>query len=96
MELSGSFQRVGTMSIACSGEASQNNLASGEIKTAGYAVVDISVASVPWNIGRVSFTLHSGIQNVLDKAYQNHLSTLRGLLKEESGRNYFLSVTCAV
>ena len=96
VELSGSFQRVGTMSISCSGETTQNNLASGEIKTAGYAVVDISVASVPWNIGRVSFTLHSGIQNVLDKAYQNHLSTLRGLVKEESGRNYFLSVTCAV
>jgi hemoglobin/transferrin/lactoferrin receptor protein len=96
VELTGYFRQIGTMSISCSGEASQDNLASGEINTASYGVVDISVVSVPWNIGRFSLTLHSGIQNLLNKAYQNHLSTLRGLVKEEPGRNYFLSLTVAV
>ena len=89
-------QHLGTVSISCSGEASQNNLAPGEATTAGYAVVDISVAGVPWHLGRLSFTLRSGIQNVLDKPYQSHLSTLRGLVKEEPGRNYFLSVNVAL
>ena len=96
VEWSSYIQHFGTMSISCSGEASQNNLAPGEATTAGYAIVDISVASVPWHIGLVSFTLHSGIQNVLDKPYQSHLSTLRGLVKEEPGRNLFLSLSIAV
>jgi outer membrane receptor protein involved in Fe transport len=96
VEWSRYIRRVGTMSISCSGTASQENLASGEIYTAGYAVVDINVVSVPWNIDRFSITLHSGIQNLLNNAYQNHLSTLRGLVKEEPGRNYFLSLTVAV
>ena len=96
VEWSGYVRHVGTLSISCSGDASQKNLASGEIYSSGYAVVDINVVSVPWNIGRLALTLHSGIQNLLDKAYQNHLSTLRGLVKEEPGRNYFLSLTLAV
>jgi hemoglobin/transferrin/lactoferrin receptor protein len=96
VEWSGYVRQVGTVSISCSGDDSQNNLASGEIHTAGYAIVDINIVSVPWNIGQFVLTLHSGIQNVLDKAYQNHLSTLRGLVKEEPGRNYFLSLTVAV
>jgi outer membrane receptor protein involved in Fe transport len=87
---------VGTMSISCSGESSQGNLAHGEISTAGYAVIDLSVASVPWTPGRFSVTLHSGIRNMLNTAYQNHLSTLRGLIKEEAGRNMFLSLTIAL
>jgi outer membrane receptor protein involved in Fe transport len=84
------------MTLSCSGETSQRNLASGEPYTAGYAVVDIGAASVPWNIGGFSWTLHAGIQNLLNKAYQNHLSTLRGIIKEEPGRNYFLSLTLSV
>jgi outer membrane receptor protein involved in Fe transport len=96
IELSGYFQQVGTMTLSCSGETSQRNLASGEPYTAGYAVVDIGAASVPWNIGGFSWTLHAGIQNLLNKAYQNHLSTLRGIIKEEPGRNYFLSLTLSV
>jgi outer membrane receptor protein involved in Fe transport len=96
VEWSSYFRQVGTTRISCSGTASQQNPASGEINTSGYAVVDINFLSVPWNIGRFSITLHSGIQNLLNKAYQNHLSTLRGLVKEEPGRNYFLSATIAV
>lgn len=96
VEWSSYIRRVGTMSISCSGAASQGNLSSGEIHTAGYAVVDVTIVSVPWNIGCCTWTLRSGIQNVLNNAYQNHLSTLRGLLKEEPGRNYFLSLTVAV
>jgi len=96
VEWNGYFRRLGTINISCAGTASQENLASGETYTAGYVVVDVSFASVPWNIGRFSLTLHSGIQNLLNKAYQNHLSTLRGLIREEPGRNYFLSVTVAV
>jgi len=96
VEWCGYFRQVGTISIACSGAVSQKNLTSGEITSAGYAVVDVNIVSVPWNIGSFSLTLHSGIQNLLDKAYQNHLSTLRGLMKDEPGRNYFLSLTIAV
>ena len=96
VEWSAYYRQVGTLSISCTGDASQKNLASGETSTAGYVVVDVNAVSVPLNIGRFSLTLHSGIQNLLNKAYQNYLSTLRGLVKEEPGRNYFLSITVAL
>ena len=96
VELSSYFPHTLTMSISCSGDASQENLASGELRSAGYVVVDINVVTVPWNVGQFSLTLHSGIQNVLNNVYQSHLSTLRGIMKEEPGRNLFLSLTVAV
>jgi hemoglobin/transferrin/lactoferrin receptor protein len=96
VELTGSARQLGTVSISCSGETSQGNLAPGEVSSAGYAVVDIDFSSVPVSLGGFSAMLHGGIQNVLNKAYQNHLSTLRGLIKEEAGRNYFLSLTIAL
>jgi len=96
LEWSSSVARIGTVSISCTGTGAQKNLAPGEIPTAGYAVVDFSLVSVPLNIDRFSIVVRSGIQNVLEKAYQNHLSTLRGLIKEEPGRNFFLSVSIAV
>ena len=53
VEWNGYFRQVGTLIVSCSGDASQKNLASGETSTAGYAVVDISVASISWNLAGI-------------------------------------------
>jgi hemoglobin/transferrin/lactoferrin receptor protein len=93
VELSSYILSLGTMSVSCSGALTQEDIAAGEIRTPGYAVLDIAFVSIPWNIGHFSFTLRSGIQNLFNKAYRNHLSTLRGVMICEPGRNYFLSAT---
>ena len=87
---------VGTLDVAASFFAEQKNLAAGEIRTSGYAIVDVDVVSVPFTIDGVSLTLRSGVQNIFNKLYQDHLSTLRGLIVFEPGRNFYLSTTIAI
>jgi hemoglobin/transferrin/lactoferrin receptor protein len=96
VDFSAYLQYIGTLSLSGTGTDSQENLAQGEIRTPGYTVFDVSFVSIPWNFGRLYFIVRSGIQNIFDKAYQNHLSTLRGIIKDEPGRNYFLSTTIAI
>jgi outer membrane receptor protein involved in Fe transport len=87
---------VGTLDVAASFFAEQKNLAAGEIRTPGYVIVDVDVVSVPFTIDGVSLTLRSGVQNIFNKLYQDHLSTLRGLIVFEPGRNFYLSTTIAI
>lgn len=94
--LNATFQDAGTISVSSSASSSQNNLAAGETRTGGYAVFDIDAATVPIAVERFSITARGGIQNIFDKAYRNHLSTLRGIVKLEPGRNFYLSFTVSV
>jgi hemoglobin/transferrin/lactoferrin receptor protein len=96
MELNSFVQQFGTWSFACTYAATQNELATGELRTPGYAVYDLSIASVPWNLGPMVFTFRSGIQNLFDRSFRNHLSSLRGIVKSEPGRNFFISATISV
>jgi hemoglobin/transferrin/lactoferrin receptor protein len=96
VELSGYFQDAGTLSLSYSGVTAQENLAASEMYTAGYAIFNIGFVSIPLTIGQCSCTIRTGIQNLFDRAYQNHLSTLRGIIKDEPGRNYFLTATIAL
>jgi hemoglobin/transferrin/lactoferrin receptor protein len=90
-ELTGYFQNIGTLSLSCSAMAAQNNLAVGETHTAGWVTLDAGYISIPMKAGRWTITFHSGVQNIFNTAYRNFLSTLRGIIKEEPGRNYYLS-----
>jgi outer membrane receptor protein involved in Fe transport len=36
--------------------------------------------------------LIGGVENIFDKAYREHLSSTRGLIKLEPGRNIFLKL----
>jgi outer membrane receptor protein involved in Fe transport len=87
---------VGTLDVAATFFAEQKNLAAGEVQTPGYAIVDVDVVIVPFTIDGVSLTLRSGVQNIFNKLYQDHLSTLRGLIVFEPGRNFYLSTTIAI
>ncbi len=96
IESSTVFHSVGTLDVAATFSAEQKNLAAGEIRTPGYAIVDVDGVSIPFTVERLSLTLRSGVQNIFNKLYQNHLSTLRGLIVFEPGRNFFLSTTIAI
>ncbi len=74
---------------------SQNNTASGEITTAGYALLNAGLYSVPFILnksGNLRLTVFAGAENIFNKDYRNFLSTVRGNVTTEPGRNFYLKL----
>jgi len=69
--------------------APQNEIGAGEITTPGYAVSNFSINTKQLNISNYRIQLFAGIDNIFDKSYRDHLSTLRGMTLEP-GRNIFV------
>jgi hemoglobin/transferrin/lactoferrin receptor protein len=84
---------AGTLRLACSAAHTQGNPAAGETRTPGYATFGWSFASAAFGPGHGALRVRAGMDNVFDRAYRLHLSTLRGLVNLEPGRNYFLTVS---
>ncbi len=72
--------------------AEQNDVAEGEITTPGYAAFNFLINTIPIKFSSISFRIYSGIENIFDKAYRNHLSTTRGSITIEPGRNIFIKL----
>jgi hemoglobin/transferrin/lactoferrin receptor protein len=72
--------------------AKQNEVATGELKTPGYAIFNFYINSYPINLFNTKVKLIGGVENIFDKAYREHLSSTRGLIKLEPGRNIFLKL----
>ena len=71
----------------------QSKIAAGETATPGYAYFDLYLSSIPFEFGFMKYQIFGGIENLSDKAYKNHLSTNRGLITIEPGRNYFARIS---
>ncbi len=69
--------------------AEQGDVAQGELKTPGYAIFNLVFSSVPIDFTSVKIRVFAGVDNLFDKSYRNHLSTTRGSLTIEPGRNIF-------
>ena len=72
--------------------AAQKKAALGELSTPGYAYFNLSCASTFYRFGLIDVQAAAGIENIFDKEYRNHLSTSRGLIKIEPGRNVFIKL----
>lgn len=72
--------------------AEQNDVAEGEIATPGYAVFNFLLNTTPIKFSNISFRIYSGVENIFDKSYRNHLSTTRGSITIEPGRNIFVKL----
>lgn len=70
--------------------AAQNNIAEGEMTTPGYAYYDLYLFTNNFNAGSFYFQFTGGMENIFNKAYRNHLSTNRGFITVEPGRNLFI------
>lgn len=70
----------------------QDKVAEGESITPGYLALNLYLSSSPVSLGFANARLHGGIENMLDKAYRNHLSTYRGITRLEAGRNFFVKL----
>ncbi|MCX6150596.1 MAG: TonB-dependent receptor [Ignavibacteriales bacterium] len=67
----------------------QNKVAVGELATPGYVYFDLYLSSIQFDLGLIKYQIFAGVENLTDKAYRNHLSTNRGLITIEPGRNIF-------
>jgi hemoglobin/transferrin/lactoferrin receptor protein len=72
--------------------ASQNNVAAGEMTTPGYAYFNLYLETGSFSLSPLDFRIAAGVENIFDKEYRNHLSTTRGYLTTEPGRNIFIKL----
>lgn len=92
LELACTGQGIGTARLTATAAHAQGNPAPGEIATGGWTTWGASLESAPCGCGPTAWTLRAGVENAFDRAYRLHLSTLRGLMKLEPGRNWYVAL----
>jgi hemoglobin/transferrin/lactoferrin receptor protein len=70
--------------------ADQDAVADGEARTPGYVLFHLQARSTQIRVGGVGFQLVAAVDNIFDRSWRRHLSTLRGLIISEPGRNMSL------
>lgn len=86
------FNHYGSIDLIAVLYDEQNKVADNEDITKGYALVDMRFESEPIHLGYGSLKVYGGVENLFDKAYRNHLSSNRGTLDLQPGRNFYLKV----
>lgn len=83
---------VGTFTLQAVGAADQDRTAPGEVATAGWLRYDLSLSTRRFPLGHTPGRFYGmmGVENLTNRAYSNHLSTNRGLVDIEPGRNFFV------
>ena len=87
------IQKIGNIHADCEIVDNKTQLAKSEKSVGGYALFHVGVSTTSLEVFGASFTLSAGVQNLFNRAYVNFLSTLRGNLNNEPGRNVYLSVS---
>ena len=62
------------------------------MKTPGYAVFNWALNSNMSALSGLDLKISAGMENIFNKSYRNHLSTARGNITEEPGRNIYLKL----
>ncbi|MCB0726181.1 MAG: TonB-dependent receptor [Ignavibacteriae bacterium] len=75
--------------------ADQNRVATGEIATTGYAVFNFYTGVNKLFLSGYDFGFDIGIENIFNNDYRNYLSTNRGSVTSEPGRNFFFKAKLA-
>jgi outer membrane receptor protein involved in Fe transport len=84
------FPRIVSAEFTVLAASKQDKIADGETETAGYARFDLAMSSAPLKLGLTQLRIYGGIENLTDRSYTNHLSTNRGSISIEPGRNYYI------
>ena len=77
-------------SALIAGAREAGKVAAGEIATESYCRLDFSAHSKIFSLSRCSLQLFGGIDNITDTRYVNFLSTNRGAIRCEPGRNFYI------
>jgi len=84
------FRKIGSAEMTLVGATEQDKIAEGETETGGYTRLDLALSSNKINLWATKMQLFAGIDNITDRSYTNHLSTNRGSISVEPGRNLYL------
>lgn len=84
------YPKVGSVSVSLFAASKQDKIAEGEIPTDGYCRLDMALSTKVFNFGRCGLQIFGGIDNITNTAYVNHLSTNRGDIRYEPGRNFYI------
>ncbi len=87
--------KIGAAEMTLVGAAGQDMIAEGETETGGYARLDLGLSSTSISLGPVRLQIFAGIDNITDRSYTSHLSTNRGNISVEPGRNIYLRMNLA-
>lgn len=79
-------------SFSTSWAAAQNEIAVGETSTTGHLIFNIDAHSADIHLNNSRLKLFAGVDNILNTAYFDHLSSTRGFVKLEPGRNIYLKI----
>jgi hemoglobin/transferrin/lactoferrin receptor protein len=85
-----SHRNTGSMELSVRGAARQDKIAEGETQTEGYYRVDLALNTRQFNLSVFQLQFFSGIDNLTDVSYTNHLATNRGDISIEPGRNIYV------
>lgn len=85
--------KIGSVELTLAGAAGQDKIAEGEKETDGYTRLDLALNSASINLRNTRLQLFAGIENLTDRSYTNHLSTNRGSISVEPGRNVYVRMT---
>ncbi len=78
--------------INCEWAAKQDKIADGETETNDYGIININLNSRPFVFGKITMQAFAGIKNLSDTEYTNHLSSNRGSITVEPGRNFYAKI----
>ena len=78
------------LSVMAAGAKEEGKIAEGEKATKGYYRLDLTLNSKMFDLGRCGLQLFGGIDNLTNATYTNFLSTNRGNINFEPGRNFFI------
>jgi len=82
--------KAGSVELILRGAAKQDKIAEGETETGGYLRLDVSLSTKEFNLAVARLQVFLGIDNITNTSYTNHLSTNRGAISIEPGRNIFV------
>ncbi len=87
------YRILGTsLELAAAGARTANQIAEGETPTEAWCRLDYSINSKIFSFGRCALQIFGGIENITNADYTNFLSTNRGNIRCEPGRNFFIRV----
>ncbi len=86
------YPKLGSTEIAITSASKQEKIAPGERSTGGYYSLSMALHTIKFKIGNAGLQFFSGIDNITNRSYTNHLSTNRGSISIEPGRSAFIRV----
>lgn len=91
--LSHVLNSLGTFSEEVKIVADKKQVSINEAQLPGYYVVNLRFVSKPIVFKSKRIVINSGVENLFNRAYVNFLSTMRGIVLSEPGRNFYTTLS---